>query len=217
MKIQLVDRNAEMCAQWRKHFKGCEDVVVHHGDFFSLETDCIVSPANSFGFMDGGLDLAIMKQFGTDLESRVQKYILFGHGGELLVGEAFWIETGISDIPYMICAPTMRVPMILKDSVNVYLASKAIFKLLRLRHPVYRTVNTVTISGLGTGIGKVPYDICAKQMRQAYEDAYLGNYTPPATWKEAQDRHQLMYSGKTRNLMLKKDIPFPTQKFKKRG
>ena len=33
MKINLVDRNIEMCDEWNKQFKDCLDVSVCHGDF----------------------------------------------------------------------------------------------------------------------------------------------------------------------------------------
>jgi hypothetical protein len=42
-----------MCKQWELQFNECEDVVIYNGDFFALATDCLVSPASSFGFMDG--------------------------------------------------------------------------------------------------------------------------------------------------------------------
>ena len=46
----------------------------------------------------------------------------------------------------------MRVLQTLKDTVNIYLASKAIFYLLKKES----RLKTVTIRGLGTGFGKVP-------------------------------------------------------------
>ena len=79
----------------------------------------------------------------------------------------------------------MRVPLLLTDTVNVYLATRAIFLLLK-NEP---RINTVTISGLGTGVGRVPYNICAKQMRQAYDDVILGLYKSPETWEETKSRH----------------------------
>jgi hypothetical protein len=87
--------------------------------------------------------------------------------------------------------------MILNDSVNVYLASRAIFLLLKQNH---RRISTVTISGLGTGVGKVPYDICAKQMKQAYDEAWLGQITFPLTWYEAQVRHTNLFLDEHRDL-----------------
>ena len=37
MKIQLIDRNKQMCESWESHFKNCPDVIIHNGDFFSLQ------------------------------------------------------------------------------------------------------------------------------------------------------------------------------------
>jgi hypothetical protein len=62
MRIQLIDRNEDMCAAWREQFEFCPDVTVDCGDFFSRPTDCVVSPANSYGFMDGGLDQVISQK-----------------------------------------------------------------------------------------------------------------------------------------------------------
>lgn len=196
MKIQLIDRSEEMCQQWRIQFKDCDDIVVHQGDFFSLKADCVVSPANSFGYMDGGLDLAISKKIGWQVSKKLQKQIQEKYFGELLVGQAELVETDFPEIPFCISAPTMRVPLILKETVNVYLASKAVFALLKKEN----RIETVTMSGLGTGVGKVPYDICAKQMKQAYDDVWLDKYVFPNTWHEAQTRHQLLYSNQFRDL-----------------
>jgi O-acetyl-ADP-ribose deacetylase (regulator of RNase III) len=196
MEIKLVDRNIEMCNQWNIQFKDCEDVIVYCGDFFSLKTDCVVSPANSFGYMDGGLDLAISKKLGWQVQNKLQKQIKEKYFGELLVGQAELVETDSEEIPFCISAPTMRVPLILKDTVNVYLATKAIFFLLKREN----RIKSVTISGLGTGVGKMPYDICAKQMKQAYNDVWLNKYVFPSTWYEAQRQHQLLYTNSYRDL-----------------
>ena len=56
-------------------------------------------------------------------------------------------------------------------------------------------IETVTISGMGTGVGKVPYNVCAKQMRQAYDDIWLGKYIFPPTLLNAQMQHSI-YSDK---------------------
>lgn len=196
MKIQLIDKNKEMCEQWKLQFNDCNDIIIHNGDFFSLQTDCVVSPANSFGFMDGALDLAISKKLGWQVQNKLQKQIQEKYFGELLVGQAELIETDFNEIPFCISAPTMRVPLILKDTVNIYLASKAIFALLKKES----RIKTVTISGLGTGVGQVPYDVCAKQMKQAYNDIWLNECTFPNTWYEAQKQHQLLYSKSFRDL-----------------
>lgn len=197
MKIQLIDSSLQMCKAWESQFKGCNDVTIFHGDVFEKSTDSIISPANSFGFMDGGLDLLISEIMGWQIQERLQKEIREKYFGELLVGQAILIETGFSAIPFIISAPTMRVPMILKDSVNVYLASRAIFLLLKQNH---HRISIVTFSGLATGIGQVPYDICAKQMKQAYNEAWLGQITFPLTWYEAQVRHTKLFLDEHRDI-----------------
>ena len=196
MKIQLIDKNLEMCQEWQKEFDGCNDIIIKCGDFFSLKTDCVVSPANSFGFMDGGLDYLILKKIGNQVQYKLQEQIKEKYFGELLVGQAELVETDNDEIPFCISAPTMRVPLILRDTVNVYLASKAIFSLLKTE----KRINSITISGLGTGVGRVPYNICAKQMKQAYNDIWLNNNKFPNSWFDAQKQHQLLYTDTYRDL-----------------
>lgn len=190
MKIQLIDRNEQMCNEWKTHFKDCDDVIIHNGDFFSLETDCVVSPANSFGFMDGGLDYVISETLGYQIQTKLQIQINEKYNGELLVGQAELVETDNEQVPYCISAPTMRVPKLLINNVNVYLASKAIFRVLLENKD---KINSVTISGLGTGVGKVPFSICAKQMREAYDDVWLGKEIFPESLRIAMNKnHKLI-------------------------
>jgi len=58
-KILLVDKRRPLCDAWSQAFQKFPNVEVVEGDFFSWDADAMVSPANSFGIMDGGLDLAI--------------------------------------------------------------------------------------------------------------------------------------------------------------
>jgi O-acetyl-ADP-ribose deacetylase (regulator of RNase III) len=187
MKIQLVDQNIDVCRYWEKEFYGCDDVVVHRGDFFSLPTDCVVSPANSFGFMDGGLDWAISQKLGWGVQDRLQQLIKDYCDGELVVGLAEILESDNKDIPYCISAPTMRVPDDITGTVNVYLAASAVFRLMKRFDKGQRNlIQTVTMSGLGTGCGGVSPSVCARQMKKAYDDVWLGQKRFPDSWKDAQ-------------------------------
>ena len=118
--------------------------------------------------------------------------IIEKYNGELLVGQAELIETGNDEIPFCISAPTMRVPMLLIDSPNVYLATRAVFLLLKKES----RIQTITLSGLGTGVGKVPYNICARQMRKAYDDVFGSNILNkfPTNWEEAQMNHNNLFN-----------------------
>jgi O-acetyl-ADP-ribose deacetylase (regulator of RNase III) len=188
MIIQLIDHNKEMCDQWKTHFNDCNDVTIHCGDYFALKTDCVVSPANSFGFMDGGLDFQISEKIGWHLQDELQLQIIEKYDGELLVGQAILMETKNENSPFIIAAPTMRVPEPIENSVNIYLATKAILRLLKQES----RIKTVSISGLGTGVGKVAYAVCAKQMKQAYNDVWRNQFTFPNSWQEAKSKNEFM-------------------------
>ncbi|MDJ1505129.1 macro domain-containing protein [Xanthocytophaga agilis] len=171
MKLLLAYKEQGLGEAWREYFRDQPDVQILNTDITQLSCDAIVSPANSFGFMDGGLDYLLSERFGWDLQDRVQKEISELPERELLIGKALVIPTFDSKIPYLISAPTMRVPMdfMIHASLNAYLAMKAIL-VATTSHP---DIATVAIPGLCTGVGKMPYRIAARQMFYAYEDIIL--------------------------------------------
>ncbi len=71
--------------------------------------DCLVSPANSFGLMDGGMDAAIVRFLGSQVQERVQERILTEYLGEQPVGTSFIVETGHPKHPFLAHTPTMRL------------------------------------------------------------------------------------------------------------
>ena len=91
-----------------RHFAKANDVTVTEEDIFELGADALVSPANSFGFMDGGIDHQISERLGWHIQDLVQKAIRARPLGELLVGEAIVVPTGDAQTPWLIAAPTMR-------------------------------------------------------------------------------------------------------------
>lgn len=194
---------------WERHCGDLPGVTVVRGSILSLAVDAVVSPANSFGFMDGGVDRAYSNTFGWDVQARLQRAIRERHHGELVVGTAEIVETGEPRIPYLISAPTMRVPTMLRDSVNPYLAARAALLLVahgvfaegpRAGEPVASAVETVAFPGLGTGVGRVPPDVCARQVRAAIEEVLLGRSRFPDSWADAQERHQLLYRDRVTDL-----------------
>src|SRR5580700_10588103 len=117
--------DCNMAAAWRNSFTAVPGVIIVEGDILEGRCDAVVSPANSFGFMDGGIDLAYRCHFGVDLQSRVQAKIRNAFFGELHVGQATVVPTGHDAVRYLVVAPTMRVPDRIGDTVNVYLAFRA--------------------------------------------------------------------------------------------
>src|SRR5688572_14950286 len=102
MQLHLCDRNPDVVAAWREVFAGLPHVEISEGDIFTggaPRADAIVSPANSFGYMDGGIDAAYTRRFGSGLAERLRDVLRAAWDGELPVGMAVIIETGDRDIP----------------------------------------------------------------------------------------------------------------------
>ena len=165
LEILLYALDLKLAYAWRREFDDCPHVRVVEGSILETEADAIVSPANSFGFMDGGLDLKLSERFGWDVERRVRDVILRDYDGELPVGNAVVVRTDDPKVPWLISAPTMRVPMDVSKTANAHLAFRAILRALRDRD---EPIRSVACSGLGTGEGRMSPEVCARQMRFAY-------------------------------------------------
>lgn len=123
MKLKLVDYEKGLCEAFEEYFKDLPKVEIIHDSFQNIEEyDCIVSPANSFGIMDGGIDLAISRHFGWQLMERVQERIINEFLGEQPIGTSIIVETNHKEHPFLAHTPTMRVPMDISHTDNVYLA-----------------------------------------------------------------------------------------------
>ncbi|XP_076467305.1 uncharacterized protein LOC143298335 [Babylonia areolata] len=207
---KLRDHSLPMVKAWQHSFWQHTDCVeISHGDIFkhAPAADAIVSPANSFGFMDGGIDMVYSLHFGWQMMKRLQEEINRQKDGELLVGDALIIpayedekaeqqvrekaeqvpEWSIHNegqpIKYLISAPTMRTPIDVSQTVNAYLAFRAVILAVK-RHNADSTkapIRSVLCPGLGTAVGMMPAPVCAKQMLRAYERFHLHKETKQPT------------------------------------
>ena len=194
MKIQLIDINESVCKAWEHAFKDVENVSVHNCDLFALPTDCVVSAANSFGFMDGGVDAVISRRL-PGIQDKVQARLKEKYRGELVVGRAMLVATKDKEIPYLISAPTMRYPKIIANTENVYLAAKAMFYIMKFMNKFESNRGkdiVFTVPGLGTSTGRVMPDIATAQMRHAYNEVFNG-VEFPKSWKDVKMRTQVMF------------------------
>jgi O-acetyl-ADP-ribose deacetylase (regulator of RNase III) len=145
--------------------------------------------------MDGGVDGAITRFFGVDLMERVQSRILDKYLGEQPVGTSIIVETNHPKHPFIAHTPTMRVPMEIARTDNVYLAMWAMLLAVRQHNQQSeRRINLVACPGLGTATGRVPYPEAAGQMALAYKN-FLN---PPRAidWDVASSRQaQIRYGG----------------------
>jgi O-acetyl-ADP-ribose deacetylase (regulator of RNase III) len=172
LKLILVAPDADLADAFQPYFAAFPDVEVVHNYFEWLPAfDCLVSPANSFGMMDGGIDAAITRFFGLDLERRVQRTILDDYLGEQPIGTSFVIETGHPQHPFLAHTPTMRVPMTIKGTDVPYTAMWAMLLAVRKHNHDRpdRAIKSIACPGMGTGIGQVPYAEAARLMALAYD------------------------------------------------
>ena len=108
LRIILTAIDKPLADAWQRYCGDLRFVTVHHGPIFDVACDAVVSPANSFGFMDGGIDRLYTEFFGRGVQDRLQDCIRGCHHGELLVGQAEVVATDHPATPFLIAAPTMR-------------------------------------------------------------------------------------------------------------
>ena len=119
-------------------------IEVKLGDITSIQCDAIINPANSYGYMGGGVAGAIKRKGGTEIEKEAISK------APIKVGNA--ISTTAGNLPnrYVIHAPTMERPAMRIGIENVEKATYAAFNLgLKLN------VKSIAIPGMGTGVGQV--------------------------------------------------------------
>lgn len=189
--ITLIDPQKALCEEWEKAFSGYKEVNIVNGYFQQVkEFDCLVSPANSFGLMDGGVDWVIRQFFGMQLQYSVQKQIQKEFYGEQPVGTSIIVHTENEEHPYLAHTPTMRVPLNISKTDHVY---SAFFAMLRAVANFNKgivnevRINKVLCPGLGTATGMMNFYEAARQMELAYR-----NFLNPTTnmeWKNLMDRH----------------------------
>ncbi len=165
MRLILLDRNSFMCAEWGRAFADLANVEVVRSELADYleghEVECVVSPANSYGLMDGGYDEAISDCLGWGLQKKVQQYIIDHYFGEQPVGSAFILPTGMAGVR-LIHAPTMRMPSVIADPQVIYTVTRS-----TLIVAMQNDVRSILIPAFGGGCGKVPFARIAKEMRSA--------------------------------------------------
>jgi O-acetyl-ADP-ribose deacetylase (regulator of RNase III) len=125
----------------------------------------VVSPANCFLFMDGGIDaayLAAWPEIQRDAQGMMRSFGLKTALGRsfLPIGSALRVETGEVRCPTVVCVPTMFFPSDIRGSQNV---QHAFWAALRLFKP-----NEVAgVPLLDTGVGLMTAEDCADQVAAA--------------------------------------------------
>ena len=195
MHLILVDRGQKFCDVAREQFRAHPEVEIVCGRFEDLSAfNCVVTAGNSFGLMDAGMDLAVVRFFGQHVMESIQKQILDDYLGEQPVGTCIIVPTGHESHPFVAHAPTMRVPMNIQGTDHVYLAMWAALTAVgRRNRSQSQQIESLACPGLGTGTGGMDPAEAALQMCLAYE-----HYQRPPQFINptfAQQRHERIYYG----------------------
>jgi O-acetyl-ADP-ribose deacetylase (regulator of RNase III) len=177
-ELVLVAVDEPMASAWDTVAARRERVRVHRGSVTELVVDCVVSPANSFGWMRGGID-GVYAGWLPGIEDRVRAAVRDEARGELPVGETVIVATGAAaPAPgWLISAPTMRLPGERLHAGGAAAGAAARAVLLRWRdgllpdgRPVRDAVGSLALPGLGTGVGGLAPSVCARQVAAALND-----------------------------------------------
>lgn len=156
------DLNKEKIDAYEKYLNCYNNMIFIHGSldeilekYYQNKTNpfILVSPANSYGNMKGGIDYAIIKKF-PKCERRVidavgqSKYTDSGGRHIVPVGKSTVVKLD-NKSGLLLMAPTMETPKNIQGTNNVYAAFRTIYK--STEQLSSKTI--VAIPCLGTGIG----------------------------------------------------------------
>jgi O-acetyl-ADP-ribose deacetylase (regulator of RNase III) len=165
-RVIFRDRNLAVVTAMLEAFIGVEAFDILLSDIFSIsQADAIVSPANSYGWMDGGIDGLYRSRFGYEIERLLRYTISKEYAAGVPVGKALVIPTGDTDIPHLISAPTMVVPGPVPKSRNAFLAFRAALIVAR-----EHGFASLLCPGLCTLTGRMDAVESARQMREAWAE-----------------------------------------------
>jgi O-acetyl-ADP-ribose deacetylase (regulator of RNase III) len=166
--ITLVDTNPRMVSAWQSTFDEFPEIKVVYGSLLDQKVDAWVSPTNSRGSMDGGLDAQIKHVLGAGVQAKVWREIGRLHGGKLPVGHAVRVLTGRGLPSHLISTPTMSgAADDVSATMNVALACGAA---LHASEQLFALglIRSVAMPGFGANTGRVPPEVCASLMWMVY-------------------------------------------------
>ena len=134
-------------------------IKILKGDLTETDVDAIVNPANSLGYMGGGVAGAIKRKGGEEIEKEVVEK------APIPVGKAIATNSGRLKCRHVIHAPTMERPAMRISVDNVRKATRAALELAK-----DMKIKRIAIPGMGTGVGGVKEDDAAKAMIEVVKE-----------------------------------------------
>lgn len=174
-RLILGDLNPDVARALAGEFADVPDVQVVEGNLLEADCDAILSPANSFGDMGGGIDKAIDDFHQGAAQPAVRSAIATNFYGELPVGMALVVEVSSPRLSLIVTAPTMRIPGLVDGALNAYHSMRAaLIAVIRHNSLGRRPIRTMAVPGLCTGVGGMSASESSSQMRTAYDQVIGG-------------------------------------------
>ena len=123
------------------------------GSLLDVKVDAIVNPANSYGFMGGGVAGVIKRAGGEEIEKEAVKK------APIPVGSALLTTAGKLPFKGIIHAPTMEEPAMETTEEKVRKAVRASLELAE-----NMAFESIAMPGMGTGVGRLPKDVACRAM-----------------------------------------------------
>ncbi|MDX3537740.1 ADP-ribosyltransferase domain-containing protein [Streptomyces sp. MB09-01] len=170
LRVVLTDVNERVVEAWRAAFADTPGIEIRRGSILEEDVDAWVTPTNSRGRMDGGVDAAIKRHLGSGIQLRVQRAIRDRFAGALPVGSAVCVPSGATTPRYLISTPTMvQSSQNVSATLNVALACAAAFQAVhRQNRQAPGSIRSVALVGMGAQTGRVPARVCANLMWTGY-------------------------------------------------
>ncbi|MEU6238252.1 macro domain-containing protein [Kitasatospora sp. NPDC047058] len=170
LRVVLTDLNEAVVEAWRAAFADTPGIEIRQGSILDEQVDAWVSPTNSRGRMDGGVDAVIKRHLGAGIQLRVQRAIRDRFAGTLPVGSAVCVPSGAVNPQFLISTPTMeKSSQNVSATLNVALACAAAFQAVHRQNSVTPgSIGSVALVGMGAQTGRVPARVCANLMWTGY-------------------------------------------------
>ena len=133
-------------------------LTVRKGSITTLNVDAIVNPANSYGFMGGGVAWVIKNVGGQIIEDEAIAQARFH------IGQAILTSGGELVARHVIHSPTMEEPAEKTNLLNIQQAMEAALELADRSGFI-----KIAFPGMGTGVGGVDKKEAAKTMVAAIQ------------------------------------------------
>ena len=180
MSIKFISFNQEWVDSIRIHFQNTPLIIVDNCDIKNIPTEntCFVSPANSLGFMDGGIDLVLSRTIMPGIEKKVKKRIqelgIMSSMGRpyLPIGSVIAVPHDL--VTYLIVTPTMFLPHDVRGTQNAYWSFYAALKMWRKLCVQKNKKFNLVVTSHCCGVGRMSGKEAADQMKRAYDDFIHG-------------------------------------------